>query len=118
MIPKVPINSHRCRFICGSQSLQSGGANEFLTTELQAGSKCAFDLPMLSFYNDYIPVAGYVMSAFVRRTEWLRKDLHVVLVNPQIPQNTGEQDIAHLSHAYWPSGIPRGFKSGKHQLGV
>ncbi|CAL5222882.1 g5309 [Coccomyxa viridis] len=51
----------RCRRICAARALQEGGGENFLTTELQAGSKLA----------------------------WLRKDLHVVLVHPQIPQNTG-----------------------------
>ena len=33
------------------------------------------------------------------RLAWLRKDLHVVLVHPQIPQNTGEGSSSD-QHAY------------------
>lgn len=31
-----------------------------------------------------------IACTLLHRTSWLRKDLSVVLVNPQIPQNTGD----------------------------
>ena len=40
-------------------------------------------------------------SVLTCRTAWLRKDLHVVLVHPQIPQNTGgDRDAYKDAHGY------------------
>ena len=89
----------RCRRICAARALQEEGGENFLTTELQAGSKYAASygtdkqVPLLIIFAYFLKQQSTAAPEDLFglcRLAWLRKDLHVVLVHPQIPQNTGE----------------------------